>query len=148
MTFQKTCEGKEVDLRNPNHPPAVAGDEGYGYHQVGNHDLDGDEVTETVHVIAKAIKDGSEYSWDDGSPWHVYVEEPTGERTYLYSDFVQLGILQVAFVWREGRGANVLIQSETGSGYGLSCAEYHGPGETRATDVVGYGVAGRISSPS
>src|SRR5688500_13904146 len=92
MTFQKTCEGKEVDLRNPNHPPAVAGDEGYGYHQVGNHDLDGDEVTETVHVIAKAIKDGSEYSRDDGSPWHVYVEEPTGERTYLYSDFVQLGI--------------------------------------------------------
>jgi hypothetical protein len=125
---------------------AVAGDPGYAYHKHGKYDLDGDGVEETVHVIAKAVKDGSEYSWDDGSPWHVYVEEPNGERTYLYSGWVHLGILDVDFARRESRGANVMIHYEAGEEYNLYCADYLGPGQTHATDVMGYVVVGRAGA--
>ena len=142
----QTCQGKPADLIDENYPSAAAGDDGYEYHQTATGDLNGDGVEETVHVIARAVKDGSGYSWDDGSPWHVYVDEPTGERTYVHSGWVQLGVLEVAVIARNGPGANLLIQHEGGAGYILYCAEYGGPGRARGTEIAEFAVNSRAAS--
>ena len=140
-----TCQGTPTDLLDENYPAAVAGDDRYRYHKTARDDLDGDGQAETVHVIAQAVKDGSGYSWDDGSPWHVYVEEVTGERTYLYSGWVQLGVLEVAVIWRDGPGSDLLVQHEAGAGFILYCAEYRGPGRTRATEITEFAVTQRVA---
>ena len=113
-------EDRVVDLINPNYPPAVGGEPGWEYHQTLTADLDGDGVDERVSVTTNAfwMPDEKEFGWDDGHPWHVYVEEPDGTRTYLFSNWVQLGRLDV-ILDREGPGCS----SSTGgprSGH-LSC---------------------------
>ncbi|MEW8977878.1 MAG: hypothetical protein AB2385_05685 [Symbiobacterium sp.] len=119
-------EDRVVDLVNPNFPPAVGGEPGWEYHQVLTADLDRDGVDERVSVTTNAfwMRDRKEFGWDDGHPWHVYVEEPDGTRTYLFSNWVQLGMLDV-ILDREGPG--LFIVYRRAGGLTVYRATYRGP---------------------
>lgn len=80
---------------DPSQPPAIAGQGGYNYKQVATADFDADGIAEQAFLIANAeVVDGKPL-WDDGHSWQLYIEEPTGERTYLFARFVQLGRVDV-----------------------------------------------------
>lgn len=123
-------EERVVDLVNPNFPPAVGGEPGWEYHQTLTADLDGDGQEEQVSVTTNAfwMPDRREFAWDDGHPWHVYVDEPDGSRTYLFSEWVQLGRLEL-ILDREGPG--LFIVYERGGGLVVYRAAYQGPGQFR-----------------
>lgn len=123
-------EDRVVDLINPNYPPAVGGEPGWEYHQTLTADLDGDGVDERVSVTTNAfwMPDEKEFGWDDGHPWHVYVEEPDGTRTYLFSNWVQLGRLDV-ILDREGPG--LFIVYWRAGGLVIYRATYQGPDQFR-----------------
>lgn len=89
--------GEPINLINPSYPPAVAGDEGWVYHKSLTGDLDGDGRPEKISMTTNAewLPDQQEFAWDDGHPWHVYVEEENGSRTHLFSNWVQLGKLDL-----------------------------------------------------
>jgi len=73
--------------------PAVAGKDGWNYHQAAEADLDGDGQAERVVMTARVELVRGRPAWDDGQPWQVYVEEPDGQRTYVYARRLQLGTL-------------------------------------------------------
>ena len=75
-------------------PEAVAGQEGWNYQRAASADFDGDGREERLVVTARvAMRDG-EPLWEDGQTWQAYVEEPDGQRTYLFARFVQLGTVE------------------------------------------------------
>ncbi|WP_273379764.1 FtsB family cell division protein [Symbiobacterium thermophilum] len=123
-------EEREVNLINPRFSAAVGGEPGWEYHQVLSADLDNDGVEERVSVTTNAfwMEDRKEFGWDDGHPWHVYVEEPDGTRTYLFSDWVQLGKLDV-ILDREGPGVFIVYRRD--GGMIIYRATYQGPGQFR-----------------
>lgn len=74
-------------------PPAIAGEDGWSYHQSASADLDGDGSAERVVLTARVEMYRGRPAWDDGQPWQVYVEPVEGARTYLYAQRLQLGTL-------------------------------------------------------
>ncbi|HET9530538.1 MAG TPA: hypothetical protein VFQ92_09315 [Blastocatellia bacterium] len=42
-------------------------------------------------MIANAEARKGKHVWDDAQIWQVYIEEPDGRRTYVFSRWVQLG---------------------------------------------------------
>jgi hypothetical protein len=117
-----------VNLINPNYPPGVAGEPGWEYHKTLSADLDGDGQTERVSVTNNAewLPEQKEFAWDDGHAWHVYVEEADGSRTYLFSNWVQLGQLDVIL---DQQGPGLFIVSSRGGGLIVYRATYKGPGQ-------------------
>jgi hypothetical protein len=136
----ENCGGEPVNL--VKRPPAVAGDEGYQYHQVLKADLDKDGTDETAHLIASVQKvRRDEWAWDDGHAWHVYVDEPDGHRTYLFSDWIQFGTLDVHLI---SPGESTLaLQHDSANGFGLYCVRYLGPGRVESAKVADYTPSGR-----
>jgi hypothetical protein len=142
----ENCRGEPVDLVHRR--PAAAGDQGYEYHQVLKSDLDRDGTDETAHLIASLKKvgeddyghDEDDYGWEDGHAWHLYVEEPDGHRTYLFSDWVQFGTLDVHLI--SPSDSTLAIQHDSANAFGLYCAEYLGPGKVRSTELAGYTPSG------
>lgn len=121
-------EPTPVNLISPHYPPAVAGAPGWKYHKTLTADLDSDGQAEKVSVTTNAewIAEQNEFAWDDGHPWHVYVEETDGSRTYLFSNWVQLGRLEV-ILDREVPGLFIVISR--GGGLVVYRATYRGPGQ-------------------
>jgi outer membrane murein-binding lipoprotein Lpp len=134
--------GKPVNLINPNYPPAVAGTEGWVYHKMRAADFDGDGAEESLHVTNNAYWDAArgEFGWDDGHPWHVYVEEADGTRTYLFSGWVQLGRL-LTMVTAESP-TQVVLLVESGTGLAVYQVDYRGPGKTEALELASVGING------
>jgi hypothetical protein len=111
-------------------PPAVAGADGWMYSQSSEADLDGDGQAERVVLTARAEVMRGRPLWDDGQPWQVYVEEPDGARTYLYSRFVQLGSVTIRLGLPEGgQGPSVLLLEHLPDRMALYEAEYRGAGD-------------------
>jgi hypothetical protein len=135
-----------VDL--VHRPPAAAGDEGYEYHQVLKSDLDGDGTDETAHLVASVQKLVSspgrsgetagedDYGWEDGHTWHLYVEEPDGHRTYVFSDWIQFGTLDAHLI--SPSESTLAIQHDSANSFALFCAQYLGPGKVRSTELAHY----------
>jgi len=73
--------------------PAIAGEDGWNYFQTAVADVDGDAQAERVVLTARVELVRGRPAWDDGQPWQVYVEEPDGQRTYVYAQRLQLGTL-------------------------------------------------------
>lgn len=72
--------------------------------------------------------------WDDAQVWQVYVEEPGGGRTYVYSRSVQLGHLEVAVTPAEGdRARGLIITERTPHALAVYEVSYGGRGDARAT---------------
>lgn len=123
-----------VNLVSPHYPLAKAGDEGWDYHRVLVEDLNGDGRDDTVHVIAKIERhhtNPSEFLWDDGHIWQVYVEDADGQLTYVFSNWVQLGQLRVVspdyFAYPDMKGIGII--NEQGAGITLYHVRYIGPND-------------------
>lgn len=101
-----------MSLIDPQRPRAVAGQAGYEYQKVASADFDGDGVEEKVFLIANAAVVNGEPQWDDGQTWQVYVEEPTGERTYLFVRFEQLGMVEAVTARAEANQAPKIVLIE------------------------------------
>ncbi|MFO7172415.1 MAG: hypothetical protein DIU70_005515 [Bacillota bacterium] len=131
--------GKEVNKINPHYPLGVAGQREWGYHQEVKADLDEDGVEEKLVVIARVGRPpgGQDYSWDDGQPWNVYVEEPDGTRTYVFADWVQLGKLVVGVAGTTaGEPQDVAILALEGAGWTLYHVDYQGPGKFKMVEMA------------
>lgn len=132
------CSGESVDLAQ-SRAPAVAGDEGFDYHQIAELDLDGDQIEETAHLLASVEKtEAHGYLWEDGHEWHLYIEEPDGQRTSIFSGWVQFGTLDVHVVEAADGEIGLALQHDSANYFALYCARYLGPGEIRSVRVADY----------
>ena len=63
------------------------------YTEVANYvgDVDGDGNDETVILSTSAEKSGSEFIWNDGQDWALYVKDTEDKGYILYHGFVQAG---------------------------------------------------------
>lgn len=110
--------------------PAVAGEDGWNYHERAQGDLNGDGRTEVVVLTARVELVQGRPAWDDGQPWQVYVETEGGERTYLYAQRLQIGTLTLRVSQgSEGQGGTVLLLEHLPDQFTLYEATYGGPQE-------------------
>ena len=117
-----------VQLVDPAIPPAVAGEDGWNYHQSADADLTGDGQAERIVLTARVEMYRGRPAWDDGQPWQVYVETPDGQRTYLYAQRLQLGTLAMRVgLGESGHPATVLLVEHLPDRLSLYEASYHGP---------------------
>lgn len=110
-------------------PPAVAGADGWNWHQSAQADLDGDGQAERVVLTARVELHRGRPAWDDGQPWQVYVEAPGGRRTYVYARRLQLGTLALRITQAErGQPATLLLLEHLPDRLAVYEANYAGPG--------------------
>ena len=93
---------------------AEAGAKGWMYEQKVSVDFDADGQMETAVLISDVTLDAAGRPlWEDGHRWQVYVEEPTGERTYVYRQFLPNGSLAADVVRRESGSRTLLLVERT-----------------------------------
>ena len=128
----------------------VAGEEGWGYVQSTEVDLDGDGDAERVVLASRVELVRGRPAWDDGQPWQVYVQESSGERTELYRRFVQLGTVTMRITAPQADEAPAVVLLEHLPDR-LSVYEiaYQAPGRirTRAPFVRNVDPVGELASP-
>lgn len=131
----------ELILVDPRYELSTAGVQGYDYHQTAEADLDGDKTNETVHVIALVTRTGKlppdDVGWDDGQPWQVYVEEPSGEVTHVYAGWIQLGRLHAGISGSAGKETLMLLAQE-GITRTVYQVDYQEPGHAKARLVTRF----------
>lgn len=121
--------GSASHLVDPTIAPAVAGTNGWNWHQSAQADLDGDGKAERVVLTARVDLRRGRPAWDDGQPWQVYVEAPGGRRTYLYAQRLQLGTLAMRVSRAEaGQPATIVLLEQLPDRLGVYEATYQGPG--------------------
>lgn len=129
--------------------------EGYGFARWFYWDVDGDNQLERIVRLARIdtetaysgteawpvtspsspVDNGVEPAqgiWDDGQPWQVYIEEQTGEVTYVFADYVQL--TQPAFVLRKTDPRLTIVLPREDLTRILDCT-YRGPGRLTFQEV-------------
>ena len=132
-------------------PLASVEEEGWGFSQRTEADLDGDGVAEGVVLMARVELYRGRPAWDDGQVWQAYVEEQSGERTHLYARFVQLGTLSLRVGLAE-RGGNpvVVLLEQLPDRLAVYELAYAGPGAV--TTQTGYtrdlDPTGDVASPA
>ena len=132
---QKTEE--VVDLFDEAYPKAVAGQKGWGFKKTSTVDLNGDGVKEKIFLIANVSLYRGKPVWDDGQTWQVYVQEPNGRRTYVYSRFVQLGDVEVLTTSAESEKGNaILILERTPHAFSVYEVHYRGYESFRAVQLI------------
>ena len=130
--------------------PAVAGSDGWMYTQSVGADLDADGVAERVVLTARAEVMNGRPLWDDGQPWQVYVEEPDGERSYLYARYVQLGMVTMRIGLAEGGDpATVVLLEHLPDRLALYEIVYRGPGQAETVQHFERSLdpTGEVASP-
>lgn len=129
-----------VDLVDQNYPPVAKNEPGWDYRQTVAADLDGDGANDTVVVMARVERSPDnprEYLWDDGQPWQVFVESPQGEKTPVYSRWVQIGQLKVLIGEEKDDGKHDLVLLElAGAGISLYRVEYDGPKQVKSARLA------------
>lgn len=116
--------------------PAVAGEDGWNYHQSSEVDLTGDGLLERVVITARVELYRGRPAWDDGQPWQVYVESPEGERTYVYAQRLQLGTLTMRVTRGDTTAPTVVLLEHLPDRLRVLEATYAGPGAVSVT--VGF----------
>lgn len=107
---------------------AEAGQPGWAYQQRVSVDLDSDGELETAVLIADVTMDArGRPLWEDGHRWQLYVEEPTGERTYVYRQFLPNGSLTADVVRRESGNRTMLLEARTPEAVRVFEVRYSGP---------------------
>jgi hypothetical protein len=115
-------------LVDPALPPAVAGQDGYEYIQVATADFDSDGTPEQAFLIANAPVQNGDPLWDDGHVWQLYVEEPTGQRTYLFVRFLQLARVEARLTQSAaGEAPRILLNEQWPMAFYLYELGYRGP---------------------
>lgn len=126
-----------VNTIDPNYPLVTVGYPSWDYSKEASFDFDGDGTDERLVVIARAERIGTgrdDYAWDDGQPWQVYVAEPEGKITHIYSRWVQIGGLSVYV--DDGR---IYIVENAGAGFTVYKVTYSGPGKYRVEVQSSFG---------
>lgn len=107
---------------------ARAGDPGWAYVQRASVDFDADGELETAVLISDVTLDAKGAPlWEDGHRWQVYIEEPTGERTYLLRKFLPNGSLSADVVRRDSGTRSILLVSRTPHQVTVHEIKYSGP---------------------
>lgn len=115
-------------LLDPDIPPAIAGEDGWGYEQSASADFDGDSTLERVVLTARVEMYRGRPAWDDGQPWQVYVEAAGGARTYLYAQRLQLGTLTMRITaGAAGRPPTIVLLEHLPHRLSVYEAAYAGP---------------------
>ena len=135
-----TEQATAVDLVDKNYPLVGEREPGWDYRQSVKADLDGDGAEETIVVMARVERSPNnprDYLWDDGQPWQVFVESPQGERTPVYSRWVQIGQLKALISEETEDGKHDLILLElVGAGISLYRVEYDGPNQVESARLA------------
>lgn len=109
-------------------PRAEAGEKGWAYQQKASVDFDADGELETAVLISDVTLDARGTPlWEDGHRWQVYVDEPTGERTYVYRQFLPNGKLTADVVRRESGTRTLLLVARTPQSVSVHEVKYSGP---------------------
>lgn len=137
-----------VNLIDPTYPLAIAGQNGWDYQRTAEVDLDADGVAERVVVMAKAPANSDDVGWDDGEPWQVYIEESSGERTYIFARWVQLGRLEGVITSNEqGQPDELLIVEKGGGRFVVYQVAYRGPAAFQTTEALSVGLYQFVAAP-
>lgn len=138
-----------VSLVDPALPLATAGQEGWHFQRTARANVDVDKDEERVWVIANALDNNGEPAWEDAHIWQVYIEEPTGERTYLFSRWVSFGSIEALFGTPEANEARpiVLIQ-KAATGVSVYRVYYRAQGQTQAQELLNVRTDGFIAAPT
>ena len=113
-------------------PPAIAGQDGWNYQQSVTRDLNADGRAERVVITAKVEMYRGQPAWDDGQPWQVYVEDASGQRSYLYAQRLQLGTLTMRLTQRDSTGnASIVMLEQLPHRMSVYQATYHGASRTQ-----------------
>lgn len=133
-----------ASLVEPRYLNIPGGTDTWAYRQTLKADLDGDSEVETVTVLNNAAVDPKtgEVGWDDGHPWHVYVDEPDGTRTALFARWVQLGQLQVMLA---GDRRSLILLDEQGAGTAIYQVTYTAPNQVEAVELLSFEVWDRAT---
>lgn len=109
-------------------PEAESGEQGWTYTQKASADFDADGQMETAVLISDVSVDARGVPlWEDGHRWQVYVQEPTGERTYVYRQFLPNGKLTADVVRRESGTRTVMLEARTPDAIRVYEVRYSGP---------------------
>jgi hypothetical protein len=131
------ARGTPVDLIDPQYPRAIAGQNGYGYQKVASADFDGDGDQERAFLIANAEVVDGEPLWDDGHVWQMYIEEPTGERTYVFVQFEQLGTVNaITTQAASGHAPTIVLVERTPFKLGVYEVQYCGPEKVKVRTLA------------
>jgi hypothetical protein len=107
---------------------AEAGEKGWTYQQKVSMDFDADGQMETAVLISDVTLDGRGAPlWEDGHRWQVYVDEPTGERTYILRQFLPNGSLTADVVRRESGTRTIMLVARTPQTINVYEVKYSGP---------------------
>jgi len=108
---------------------AEGGQPGWTYQQRVSVDFDSDGELETAVLTSDVTFNARGVPlWEDGHRWQVYVEEPTGERTYVYRQFLPNGSLTADVVRRESGSRTMLLEARTPHAVRIFEVRYSGPG--------------------
>ena len=130
-------------LTDTSIPRAEAGERGWTYEQKASVDFDGDGQLETAVLISDVTLDaGGAPLWEDGHRWQVYVEEPGGERTYVYRQFLPNGELTADVVRRESGTRTLLLVARTPQMVRIYEVKYSGPQRIVLTNSIERPVEG------
>jgi len=109
-------------------PGAQAGQTGWVYAQRAQADFDADGQIETAVLISDVALDRAGAPlWEDGHRWQLYIEEPGGERTWVYRQFLPNGKLTADVVRRESGTRSLLIEARTPDRIRVYEVKYSGP---------------------
>lgn len=115
-------------LADTSIPRAEAGEKGWAYTQKATADFDADGQVETAVLISDVTMNAAGVPlWEDGHRWQLYVEEPTGERTYIFRQFLANGKLTADVVRRESGTRTILLEARTPDHVSLHEVKYSGP---------------------
>ena len=129
----QTVPQEQINLIDPAYPLVTAGEAGWDLVETASADLNADDRPEKVIVMARVERDPKrprEFMWDDGQPWQIYIEDEQGERSYIYSRYVQLGRLEVVIGHQKEDGPRSIILLElAGAGIAAYRINYNSPGQ-------------------
>lgn len=126
-----------VELVDTAVAPAIAGQDGWNYQQSAEADLNGDGRAERILLTARVESYRGRLAWDDGQPWQIYIQDPDGQRTYVYSRRLQLGTLSMRITSgaEDSKPAIVFIE-HTPDQLNVYEASYEAPG--RASTMLQF----------
>lgn len=121
-------------VQSLNGERAVAGEGRWDYAETGVHDLNGNGNKELIVLTAKGFVDENGELRGTGNQWQLYIRDLSGERTYVYANYLR-GYTDLNADVSKGRNGNpsILLWKHL---HGMSLAVYEilyeGPGEFTA----------------